>query len=172
MNKNPIATIDVVGFAEPMVIELSPSQAPNTVRNFIALADKGFYTGLIFHRIIKNFMIQGGGSPQPASPIRGEFKQNGHANTIAHERGVISMARTQVPDSASSQFFIVHKDSPHLNGLYAAFGKMISGFDTLDQIASVKTAFQDRPVEDVVIRKVTVETFGVVYDAPVFASGR
>lgn len=172
MNKNPIATIDVIGFSEPMVIELYPSQAQNTVRNFIALANKGFYEGLIFHRIIKNFMIQGGGSHLPASPIRGEFKQNGHANSILHERGVISMARTQVPDSATSQFFIVHKDSPHLNGLYAAFGKMISGFETLDQIASVKTAFQDRPVEDVVIRKLTVETFGVAYEAPVFVSNR
>jgi peptidyl-prolyl cis-trans isomerase B (cyclophilin B) len=172
MPKNPIATIDVVGFAEPMVVELYPAHAPNTVRNFIALANKGFYEGLIFHRIIKHFMIQGGGSQQALPSIKGEFKQNGHANPILHERGVISMARTQVPDSATSQFFIVHKDSPHLNGLYAAFGKLVSGFETLDQIASVRTAFQDRPVEDVVIRKLTVETFGVTYEAPVFAAGK
>jgi peptidyl-prolyl cis-trans isomerase B (cyclophilin B) len=163
---NPIATIEVAGY-EPMVIELYPDIAPNTVHNFIHLAQKGFYNGLIFHRVIKDFMIQGGGSNSPACAIKGEFTTNGHQNDLSHTRGVISMARTNVKDSATSQFFIVHKDSPHLNGAYASFGKLISGFETLDLIAAVSTGFQDKPTTNVVITSIIINTFGVVYPAPI-----
>lgn len=162
MPQNPIATIEVAGFGT-MKVELYPEFAPNTVHNFIELAQKKYYDGLIFHRIIKNFMIQGGGSQSPSCAIKGEFTKNGVANPLLHERGVISMARTSVMDSATSQFFIVHKTSSHLDGSYAAFGKLTEGYDVLDQIAQVQTGFGDRPIQDVVITSIRVETFGQTY---------
>jgi peptidyl-prolyl cis-trans isomerase B (cyclophilin B) len=165
-NQNPIATITVKGYSEPMVIELYYDVAPNTVRNFIYLANKNFYNGSTFHRVIENFMIQGGIGSENACVIAGEFSANGFTNNLKHERGVISMARTTVKNSATSQFFIMHKDSPHLDGSYAGFGKLISGFETLDAIASVDTNRQDRPDIDVVIKSITVDTKGVKYDQP------
>lgn len=170
MQKNPEVTIQVKGYTTPLVIELYPEVAPNTVNNFIHLASKGFYDGLIFHRIIQNFMIQGGGSTQSTCAIEGEFSRNGKNNPLKHERGVISMARTNVMNSATSQFFIVHKDAPHLDGAYAAFGKLVSGFETLDQIAAVRTGMNDRPVSDVVMESVKVELFGKTYPKPVCAN--
>ncbi len=151
--------------------ELYPDVAPNTVNNFISLINKGFYDGLIFHRVIKNFMIQGGdpegtGMGGPGYSIKGEFKQNGFDNNLKHDRGVLSMARSFMPDSAGSQFFIMHQDSPHLDGAYAAFGKVIEGMDAVDKIAEAKTNRQDRPKKDVRIEKVSVETFGKEYDEP------
>lgn len=148
--------------------ELYPDLAPNTVNNFISLIKKGFYDGLIFHRVIKNFMIQGGdpegtGMGGPGYAIKGEFNQNGFKNDLKHERGVLSMARSFMPDSAGSQFFIMHKDSPHLDGEYAGFGKVIEGMDVVDKIAETKTDRQDRPKEDVRIKKASVETFGKEY---------
>lgn len=148
--------------------ELYPDLAPNTVNNFISLIKKGFYDGLIFHRVIKNFMIQGGdpegtGMGGPGYAIKGEFNQNGFKNDLKHERGVLSMARSFMPDSAGSQFFIMHKDSPHLDGEYAGFGKVIEGIDVVDKIAETKTDRQDRPKEDVRIKKASVETFGKEY---------
>lgn len=165
-NQNPIATITVKGYSEPMVVELYYDVAPNTVRNFIYLANKNFYNGSTFHRVIENFMIQGGIGSENACVIAGEFSANGFTNNLKHERGVISMARTTVKNSATSQFFIMHKDSPHLDGSYAGFGKLISGFDTLDAIATVDTNRQDRPDIDVVIKSITVDTKGVKYDQP------
>jgi len=165
-NKNPVVTITVKGYSEPMVLELYYDIAPNTVRNFIDLANRKYYNGSIFHRVIENFMIQGGMGSESTCTIAGEFASNGFTNNLKHERGVISMARTVVKNSATSQFFIIHEDSPHLNGDYAGFGKLISGFDTLDAIASVKTGYQDRPVKEVVISSITVDTFGVLYDKP------
>ncbi|MFA5006661.1 MAG: peptidylprolyl isomerase [Candidatus Izemoplasmatales bacterium] len=153
--KKPIVTIHVRGYA-PMTFELEPAAAPNTVANFIDLATRGYYEGAIFHRVIRNFMIQGGAGSGKVRTIKGEFRQNGVQNDLKHERGVISMARTMVPDSASSQFFVMHKASPHLDGAYAAFGRMTSGFETLDAIASVPTDRQDRPLQDVAIEKVVV----------------
>ena len=148
--------------------ELYPDLAPNTVNNFISLIKKGFYDGLIFHRVIKNFMIQGGdpegtGMGGPGYAIKGEFNQNGFKNDLKHERGVLSMARSFMPDSAGSQFFIMHKDSPHLDGQYAGFGKVIEGIDVVDKIAETKTDRQDRPKEDVRIKQASVETFGKEY---------
>lgn len=148
--------------------ELYPDLAPNTVNNFISLIKKGFYDGLIFHRVIKNFMIQGGdpegtGMGGPGYAIKGEFNQNGFKNDLKHERGVLSMARSFMLDSAGSQFFIMHKDSPHLDGEYAGFGKVIEGIDVVDKIAETKTDRQDRPKEDVRIKKASVETFGKEY---------
>lgn len=148
--------------------ELYPDLAPNTVNNFISLIKKDFYDGLIFHRVIKNFMIQGGdpegtGMGGPGYAIKGEFNQNGFKNDLKHERGVLSMARSFMPDSAGSQFFIMHKDSPHLDGEYAGFGKVIEGIDVVDKIAETKTDRQDRPKEDVRIKKASVETFGKEY---------
>ena len=142
-------------------IELMPDIAPKTVDNFITLVEKKFYDGLTFHRIIKGFMIQGGcplgtGTGGPGHQIEGEFKSNGFDNPLKHERGVISMARSQHPNSAGSQFFIMHQPSPHLDGQYAAFGKVIEGFDVLDAIANVKTGFQDKPVEKVVIQSIQI----------------
>ena len=139
--------------------------------NFISLAGKGFYNGLIFHRVIKDFMIQGGcpkgnGTGGPGYCIKGEFSANGVANPLKHERGVLSMARTNVPDSAGSQFFIVHADSPHLDGQYAAFGKVIEGMDAVDEIASVRVDYSDKPRKPQVMKSVTVETFGVDYGEP------
>ena len=151
--------------------ELYPEVAPNTVNNFISLVKKGFYDGLIFHRIISGFMIQGGdpdgtGMGGPGYSIKGEFSYNGVDNNLKHSRGVLSMARAQHPDSAGSQFFIMHANAPHLDGQYAAFGKLIEGEDVLDSIASVDTDWNDRPRKPQVMKTVTVETFGVDYDEP------
>lgn len=142
-------------------IELYPDHAPVTVGNFIKLAGEGFYDGLIFHRVIKGFMIQGGcpqgkGTGGPGYCIKGEFTGNGVANKLKHVRGVISMARSQSPDSAGSQFFIMHEDAPHLDGQYAAFGMVVEGMDVVDKIASVKTGYADRPVDEQKIKKITV----------------
>mgnify|MGYP002626191593 CR=1 FL=1 len=171
VNNNPIVTITMQD-GSVMKLELYPDVAPNTVKNFISLANSGFYDGLIFHRIIEGFMIQGGcydaeGMPHETDySIKGEFASNGFTNDLKHTRGVISMARTQVRDSASSQFFIVHKDAPHLDGEYAAFGMLTEGFDVLDSIASVQTGMYDMPLEPVVIDTIRVETFGVDYGEP------
>lgn len=161
--KNPIVTLEINDY-NAIKIELYPNKAENTVNNFIELVSKGFYDGLIFHRIIAGFMIQGGdpqgsGMGGPGYHIPGEFKSNGYDNDLSHERGVISMARAQNPDSAGSQFFIMHKDAPHLNGQYAAFGRVIEGMDTVDLIASVKTNRQDRPLNEQKIIKASVELF-------------
>ena len=145
-----------------MTLELYPEKAPKTVENFVNLANEGFYDGLIFHRVISGFMIQGGdptgtGMGGPGYTIDGEFRMNGFDNDIKHTRGVISMARAMDPNSAGSQFFIMHKDAPHLDGSYAAFGKMTDGFDVLDKIASVATNYSDRPVEEQKIKTITIE---------------
>ena len=165
--KNPIVTF-MMENGDKIKAELYPDIAPNTVNNFISLIKKGFYDGLIFHRVIKNFMIQGGdpqgtGMGGPGYAIKGEFNQNGFKNDLKHERGVLSMARSFMPDSAGSQFFIMHKDSPHLDGQYAGFGKVIEGMDVVDKIAESKTDRQDRPKEDVRIKQASVETFGKEY---------
>ncbi len=159
---NPRVTI-VVENHGTLVLELFYEVAPNTVRNFIQYVEDGFYNGLIFHRIIEGFMIQGGGGANPACTIYGEFKNNGFENNLLHSRGVISMARTMAPNSATSQFFIMHQNAPHLNSNYAGFGGLISGFDVLDSIATVTTGAQDRPLEDVVIRSVTIDLRGQTY---------
>lgn len=148
-------------------VELYPEIAPNTVMNFMSLAKKGFYNGLIFHRVIKGFMIQGGcpdgtGMGNPGYSIKGEFAANGVNNPLKHERGVISMARSMMPNSAGSQFFIMHQDAPHLDGQYAAFGKVIDGMGVVDAIASTRTAWGDKPVEDQVMESVTVEWDGEI----------
>ena len=169
-DKNPIVTIEMEN-GDIMKAELYPEVAPNTVNNFISLVKKGFYDGLIFHRIISGFMIQGGdpdgtGMGGPGYSIKGEFSYNGVDNNLKHSRGVLSMARAQHPDSAGSQFFIMHANAPHLDGQYAAFGKLIEGEDVLDSIASVDTDWNDRPRKPQVMKTVTVETFGVDYDEP------
>lgn len=169
-NKNPIVTFEMAN-GDTFKAELYPEVAPNTVRNFISLINHNFYDGIIFHRVIKGFMIQGGdpegrGIGGPGYAIKGEFAANGFENNLKHDRGVLSMARSMMPDSAGSQFFVMHKDSPHLDGQYAAFGRVIEGMDTVDKIAETKTDFQDKPKEDQVINTVTVETFGVDYDEP------
>ncbi|MDI9496636.1 MAG: peptidylprolyl isomerase [Bacillota bacterium] len=151
--------------------ELYPETAPNTVRNFISLINKNFYDGKIFHRVIKDFMIQGGcpmgnGTGGPGYSIKGEFTRNGFKNDLKHTEGVLSMARAMSFDSAGSQFFIMHKTSPHLDGQYAAFGKVIEGMDVVDKIAESKTDYMDRPVEEVKLKKVTVDTFGERYEEP------
>ena len=143
-------------------LEMDRQAAPNTVKNFVSLADRGFYNGLIFHRVIPGFMIQGGcpdgtGMGGPGYSIKGEFAANGFNNPLKHRRGVISMARSMRPDSAGSQFFIMHQDAPHLDGQYAAFGRVVEGMDIVDEIASVPTDFRDRPKTDMVIRSVTLE---------------
>ena len=148
-----------------MTAELYPEVAPNTVNNFIFLANKGYYNGLTFHRIIKGFMIQGGcpqstGTGGPGYGIKGEFRQNGVQNDLKHDRGVLSMARAMDPNSAGSQFFIMHENAPHLDGAYAAFGKLTDGLDELDRIATVKTGFGDKPKTPEVIESVTVELNG------------
>ncbi|HAE62289.1 MAG TPA: peptidylprolyl isomerase [Eubacteriaceae bacterium] len=170
MNKNPIVTIKLEN-GSIIKAELYPDKAPNTVNNFISLINKKFYNGLIFHRVIKNFMIQGGcpqgvGTGGPGYGIKGEFSGNGFKNDLKHDRGVLSMARSMQPDSAGSQFFIMHKNSPHLDGQYAAFGKVTEGMDVVDKIAATRTGMQDRPVEPVVIEEATVETFGESYPEP------
>ena len=167
---NPIVTITMDN-GDVMKAELYPQVAPNTVNNFISLVNKGFYDGLIFHRVINGFMIQGGdpegtGMGGPGYGIKGEFAQNGFANDLKHTAGVLSMARSMMPNSAGSQFFIMHKDAPHLDGAYAAFGKIIEGMDVVNKIAEVATDYSDRPMEDQRMKTVTVETFGVDYDEP------
>lgn len=168
--QNPIVTFEM---ADGKVIkaELYPEIAPNTVKNFVSLVSKGFYDGLTFHRIIKGFMIQGGdpegnGTGGPGYGIKGEFSSNGFKNDLRHEPGVLSMARAMNPNSAGSQFFIMHETSPHLDGDYAAFGKVIEGLENVNVIAEVRTDWGDRPLEDVVMKRVTVETFGEEYGEP------
>ena len=169
-DQSPIVTFTMEN-GDTMKAELYPEVAPNTVNNFISLVKKGFYDGLIFHRIISGFMIQGGdpdgtGMGGPGYSIKGEFSYNGVDNNLKHSRGVLSMARAQHPDSAGSQFFIMHANAPHLDGQYAAFGKLIEGEDVLDSIASVDTDWNDRPRKPQVMKTVTVDTFGVDYDEP------
>ena len=169
MAQNPIVTFDTT--AGTIKVELYPEIAPNTVNNYISLIKKGYYDGLIFHRVIKGFMIQGGdpegtGMGGPGYSIKGEFSQNGFENGLKHTAGVLSMARSQMPDSAGSQFFIMHKNAPHLDGSYAAFGKVTEGMEVVDQIAETETDFRDMPVEPQMMIKVTVETFGADYPEP------
>lgn len=154
--------------------ELYPDIAPNTVNNFISLIKKGYYDGLIFHRVIRGFMIQGGcpdgtGMGGPGYQIKGEFAHNGFVNELSHTPGVLSMARSMAPDSAGSQFFIMHKTSPHLDGEYAAFGKITEGLDIVNKIAETATDYSDRPLEDQVIKSMTVDTMGVDYPEPTHA---
>lgn len=169
---NPVVTIEMEN-GHRIKVELYPEKAPNTVNNFISLANSGFYDGLTFHRVIKGFMIQGGdpagvGTGGPGYQIKGEFTLNGFKiNDIKHLRGVISMARSYNPDSAGSQFFIMHANASYLDGQYAAFGRVTDGIETVDEIASVATGFNDKPKVEQVMKKVTVDTFGVVYPAPV-----
>ena len=169
--QNPIATIVMENGGE-IKVELYPDKAPNTVNNFISLANSGFYDGLIFHRVIAGFMIQGGdpagvGTGGPGYKIKGEFALNGFTkNDIKHSRGVISMARATNPDSAGSQFFIMHANASYLDGQYAAFGKVIEGMETVDQIAEVKTGLYDKPTTPQVMQSVRVETFGEKYPEP------
>ena len=167
---NPIVTIEMEN-GGVIKAELYPEIAPNTVNNFISLVKKGFYDGVIFHRVIPGFMIQGGdpqgtGMGGPGYCIRGEFSANGFKNDLKHSRGVLSMARTMAPNSAGSQFFIMHEDSPHLDGGYAAFGKLIEGIEVVDRIAAVKTDRMDKPKDPQRMKKVSVETFGQVYPEP------
>lgn len=167
---DPIVTIEMED-GGVMKAELYPAVAPNTVNNFISLARSGFYDGLIFHRVIPGFMIQGGdpdgaGTGGPGYSIKGEFAQNGVKNELLHTRGVLSMARTMDPDSAGSQFFVMVADAPHLDGGYAAFGKVIEGMETADAIVSAKRDWNDRPKKDQRMKKVTVDTQGVDYPAP------
>ncbi|MDE7086776.1 MAG: peptidylprolyl isomerase [Clostridia bacterium] len=168
---NPVVTIEMEN-GHTIKVELYPDKAPNTVNNFVSLVKSGFYDGIIFHRVIKGFMIQGGdpagvGTGGPGYNIKGEFALNGFkGNDIKHERGVISMARAYDPNSAGSQFFIMHANASYLDGQYAAFGKVIEGMDTVDEIANVATDYNDKPKTEQVMKKVTVETFGVNYPAP------
>lgn len=167
--KNPVAMIEMEDGGK-MTIELYYNIAPNTVLNFISLANSGYYDELIFHRVIPGFMIQGGcpqgtGTGNPGYSIKGEFSKNNFENSLDHERGVISMARGKSNDSAGSQFFIVHKNSPHLNGDYAAFGKVTDGMDVVDAIAAEATS-KDKPLEDVVIKSIRVETYNIDYPEP------
>lgn len=170
MAQNPIVTMSIKGKGD-IKIELYPDIAPNTVNNFISLVKRGFYDGLIFHRVIRGFMIQGGdpegtGMGGPGYKIKGEFSGNGVVNTLKHSAGVISMARSMMPNSAGSQFFIMHQDAPHLDGQYAAFGRVIEGMDVVNAVAETPTYRDDRPMQDQVMEKVTVETFGVEYPEP------
>lgn len=170
MAQNPIVTITMEN-GDVMKAELYPDVAPNSVNNFISLVRKGFYNGLIFHRVISGFMIQGGcpqgtGMGGPGYTIPGEFAQNGFANDLKHEPGVLSMARAMHPDSAGSQFFLMHKAAPHLDGAYAAFGKVIEGMEIVNKIAETPTDYRDRPMETQKIASMTVETFGVDYPEP------
>ena len=170
---NPVVTITMED-GSVMKAELYPETAPNTVNNFISLVRKGFYDGVIFHRVIPGFMIQGGdptgtGMGGPNYRIAGEFSQNGFQNDLKHTPGVLSMARSMHPDSAGSQFFIMHETSPHLDGAYAAFGKITEGLDVVNRIARVRTNYADKPLSPQVMKTVTVETFGVEYPEPVKA---
>ena len=170
MAQNPIVTIEMEN-GDIMKAELYPEIAPNTVNNFISLVKQGYYDGIIFHRVIRGFMIQGG-DPQgtgvggPGYSIKGEFSGNGFNNDLKHTPGVLSMARTMMPDTAGSQFFIMHETSPHLDGQYAGFGKVIEGLDVVNKIAAVATDYMDKPLEPQVMKKVTVDTFGVDYPEP------
>ena len=171
MAQNPVITITMEN-GSVIKAELYPEVAPNTVNNFLSLAGKGFYDGLIFHRVISGFMIQGGdpegsGMGGPGYSIKGEFRRNGFKdNTLRHTAGVLSMARAQNPNSAGSQFFIMHKDAPYLDGEYAAFGKVVEGMDVVDAFAGCETDYSDRPMEDQRIASMTVETFGTEYPEP------
>ena len=170
MAQNPVVTITMEN-GDVITAELYPDVAPVSVNNFISLIKKGFYDGLIFHRVIKGFMIQGGcpdgtGMGGPGYSIKGEFAANGFQNDLKHTDGVLSMARSMMPNSAGSQFFIMHKDAPHLDGSYAAFGKVIEGMENVNKIAETPTDYSDRPLEDQRIKSVTVETFGVEYPEP------
>ena len=167
---NPIVTFEMES-GDIFKAELYPEVAPNTVNNFISLVNKGFYNGLIFHRVIKGFMIQGGcpegvGTGGPGYKIKGEFSMNGFKNELKHTPGVLSMARAMHPDSAGSQFFVMHKTSPHLDGQYAAFGCVTEGLEVVNAIACTRTTWGDKPVKPQVMKKVTVETFGVTYPEP------
>lgn len=167
---NPIATIEMEN-GDVIKAELYPETAPNTVKNFISLAGKGFYDGLIFHRVIPGFMIQGGcpeksGTGGPGYAIKGEFEENGFSNNLKHTRGVLSMARSRLPDSAGSQFFIMVADSPHLDGSYASFGKVTEGMEAVDKIVSVNRNFLDMPDKEQVMKSVTVDTQGQSYEEP------
>lgn len=167
---NPVITITMEN-GDVIKAELYPEIAPNTVNNFISLVKKGYYDGLIFHRVINGFMLQGGcpqgtGTGGPGYSIKGEFSQNGVSNALKHSEGVLSMARAMHPDSAGSQFFIMHKAAPHLDGAYAAFGKVIEGMDIVNQIADVKTDYNDRPMTEQKIQSMTAETFGEEYPEP------
>lgn len=166
-NKNPIVTIEMEN-GKQIKVELYPHIAPNTVKNFVSLVESGYYDGVTFHRVIPGFMIQGGcpdgnGMGGPGYSIAGEFSSNGFTNNLKHEKGVLSMARTMQPNSAGSQFFIMHARAPHLDGEYAAFGRVIEGLDVVDKIASVRVNRMDKPLEDQRIKSMTVETFGVEY---------
>lgn len=170
MAQNPIVTITMEN-GDVMKAELYPDIAPISVNNFISLISKGYYDGLIFHRVIRDFMIQGGcpqgtGMGGPGYSIKGEFAQNGFQNDLKHTEGVLSMARSMMPNSAGSQFFIMHKTSPHLDGAYAAFGKITEGMDIVNKIAETPTDYSDRPLEDQRIKSMTVDTFGVDYPEP------
>lgn len=167
---NPIVTIEMEN-GDIMKAELYPEIAPNTVNNFISLIQKGYYDGLIFHRVINGFMIQGGcpdgtGMGGPGYCIKGEFSQNGFKNDLKHTKGVLSMARTMAPNTAGSQFFIMHQTSPHLDGAYAAFGKITEGLDVIDAIANVPTNYMDKPMKDQVIKTMEIDTLGVDYPEP------
>ena len=171
MSQDPIVTIEMEN-GKVMTAELYPEIAPNTVCNFISLIQKGYYNGLIFHRVIPGFMIQGGcpdgtGMGGPGYEIDGEFSQNGFANSLKHEAGVLSMARSMNPNSAGSQFFIMHQNSPHLDGSYAAFGKLLTGSEIVDEIANTARDYSDRPNTTQRIKTMTVDTQGVTFDAPV-----
>ena len=170
MHKNPEITITMEN-GDQIRAELYPEIAPNTVKNFISLVKKGFYDGLIFHRVIQGFMIQGGcpqgtGMGGPGYSIKGEFSQNGFKNDLKHSEGVLSMARSMMPNSAGSQFFIMHKSAPHLDGAYAAFGKVVEGMDVVNKIAETRTDYSDRPLKEQKIKSITVDTFGAEYDEP------
>lgn len=167
---NPVVTFEMEN-GDVIKAELYPAVAPNTVNNFISLINKGFYNGLIFHRVIRGFMIQGGcpegsGMGGPGYSVKGEFSQNGFTNQFKHTEGVLSMARAMNPNSAGSQFFIMHKDAPHLDGAYASFGKVIEGMDVVNKIAEVRTDYSDRPMKEQKIKTVTVDTFGETYPEP------
>lgn len=167
---NPVVTI-IMENGDVMKAELYPEVAPNTVNNFISLVKKGYYDGLIFHRVIRGFMIQGGcpqgtGMGGPGYSIKGEFSQNGFKNDLKHTEGVLSMARSMMPNSAGSQFFIMHKDAPHLDGAYAAFGKVTEGMDVVNKIAEERTDYSDRPLKTQKIKSMTVDIFGVEYPEP------
>lgn len=170
MAQNPVVTFEMEN-GDVIKAELYPEIAPNTVNNFLSLVNKGFYNGLIFHRVIEGFMIQGGcpdgtGMGGPGYSIKGEFTQNRFKNDLKHTEGVLSMARAMHPDSAGSQFFIMHKTSPHLDGAYAAFGKVIEGMDVVNKIAETDTDYRDRPIVPQRMKNVTAETFGVEYPEP------
>ena len=170
MAQNPVVTITMEN-GNVIKAELYPEIAPISVNNFISLINKNFYDGLIFHRVIKGFMIQGGdpvgnGTGGPGYSIKGEFSQNGVKNDLKHTEGVLSMARSMMPNSAGSQFFIMHKDAPHLDGAYAAFGKVTEGMNIVDKIANERTDYSDRPLKEQKIKSMTVDTFGVDYPEP------